>query len=337
MNIGDLFEFGNDPPELNLPEPFPDTTFGDPAGSEPPGFDINEAFTSSTPTITLDDHTSDLADHNSSSMRKVMEDLSRVFGTPETDIFYWQPQTTEFTCAIQAQRGIIEMFTGVHISEADLVYEATSNGWLTDGGMSPLDVGKLLELHGVGCHSQFNATIEQLMAELASGHKVIIGVDAGELWDDDWPLEDFFKESAGHAVWVTGVDITDPDHPQVIINDSGDPSGAGKSYDLQTFVDAWEDSKCHYVATNEAPSDLGNYVDSFNPEIAGFSELINWFGANCGGIWDYLNSPDGRDDVAETTETIAGIAGLIFAADFLIDSVADLLNDADTNAVFQML
>jgi hypothetical protein len=335
MDIGDLFEFGNDPPDFVLPGPTLDTTFGD----DPPGFDLTEAFKSQIPTIDLNDLTSDLDEHNSSSisMRKVMEDLSSALGTPETDTFYWQPQTTGFTCAIQAQDGIIEMFTGVQISEAELVYEATSNGWLTDGGMSPLDLGKLLELHGVGCHSQLNATVEQLMAELASGHKVIIGVDSGELWGEDSPLEDFFKESADHAVWVTGIDISDPDHPQVIINDSGDPSGAGKSYDLQTFVDAWEDSKCHYVATNEAPSDLGNYVDSFSPEIAGFAELINWFGTNFDGIWGYLNSPDGRTDVAEATTTITGIAGLIFATDLLIDSVADLLNDADTSAVFQML
>ena len=334
MDVGDMFEIEDDLPDIDSPmdlyEPFP---IFDPLDSGSPTLDPSVVFEPPTTAIGLEDV------GPVESMRSTMEDLKQddVIGTPETDIWFWEIQTTGFTCAVQAQRGIIEMFTGDPISESQLVYEATTHGWLTDAGMSPFDVGNLLELHGIDCHSQSNATVEQLMAELASGHKVIIGVDSGELWGEDSPLEDFFQEKADHAVWVTGVDLTDPDNPKVIINDSGTSDGAGKSYDLKLFVDAWEDSGFDYVATNKAPVNLGDQIDGFDTEIAGFTELINWLGDNFGGFWDYLNSPDGRTDVAEATETITGIAGLIFAADLLIDSVADLLNDADTNAVFQML
>jgi hypothetical protein len=55
-------------------------------------------------------------------------------GTPEQDAQFWQMQTTPFTCAVMAQCGIIGAFTGEPVSEAQLVYEATINGWLTDGG-----------------------------------------------------------------------------------------------------------------------------------------------------------------------------------------------------------
>lgn len=179
-----------------------------------------------------------------------------IVGTPEQDAQYWQPQTTAFTCAVQAQRGIIEEFTGQSVSEAQLVYEATVNGWLTDGGMSPHDVGHLLELHGIACHARTGASIEELMAELAQGRKVIVGIDSGEIWRNDSPLQDFFHQSADHAIWVTGVDVSDPAHPKVIVNDSGDSAGAGKAYDLALFRDAWQDSGFFYVATDDAPSDM---------------------------------------------------------------------------------
>ena len=203
-----------------------------------------------------------------------------IIGTPDIDTHYWQPQTTPFTCAVQAQRGIIEEFTGKDVSEAGLVYEATSNGWLTDHGMSPSDVGDLLQLHGIPCHSEMGASIQDLMAELAKGHKVIVGVNSSELWHGTSPLRDFFHQSADHEIWVTGVDASDPAHPQVIINDSGDTTGgAGKAYDLALFKDAWQDSGFFYVATNNAPSNMSFAVGHGYDETAGvFPAITSYFG-----------------------------------------------------------
>jgi hypothetical protein len=44
--------------------------------------------------------------------------LGNVIGTPDADTPFWQLQTTGFTCAVVAQQGIIEAFTGKPISEA---------------------------------------------------------------------------------------------------------------------------------------------------------------------------------------------------------------------------
>lgn len=55
------------------------------------------------------------------------------------------------TCAIKSQQLILQDF-GFNISEDQLRNEAMMNGWY-DGGTSPADVGKLLELHGVGIHN----------------------------------------------------------------------------------------------------------------------------------------------------------------------------------------
>jgi len=260
-----------------------------------------------------------------------------IVGTPGVDAAFWQPQTTSFTCAVQAQRGIIEAFTGEDVSEAQLVYDATTNGWLTDGGMSPHDVGRLLELYGVDCHSVTGATVEELVAELAQGHKVVIGVDSGELWESDSPLEDFFGQAADHAIWVTGIDFSDPDHPQVIINDSGDPSGSGKAYDLAHFVDAWQDSGFFYVATDSAPPEGGLAASGFDSAGGGFSDLIAWLGRNVHGAWEHLNSDEGRTQVANATATIAGIATFVKAADVLAHSVFELFDDSASDAVLQLI
>jgi hypothetical protein len=240
-------------------------------------------------------------------------------GTPETDTMYWQPQTTGFTCAVMAQRGIIEAFTGESVSEAQLVYEATVNGWLTDSGMSPWEVGKLMEIHGISCHVQGSATIEDLMSELAQGHKVIVGVDSGELWNQDPFFEDFFQQAADHAIWVTGVDMSDPAHPKVIINDSGDPDGAGKAYDLSQFLDAWQDSGFHYVATDYAPPDYVQIANGFDPATGMFSNMVS-----------YLSSIHNDFKIPEHVEAMQSI-------EKLSESPIGSMTDAEQDQLFKSI
>lgn len=279
----------------------------------------------------------------SSQMDQTMEQLlGATYGNPEKDGGYWQIQSTEFTCAIQAQRGIIELFTGENVTEEQLTYEAAANGSLTEGGMYFEDIGRLLESRGIGCHTLHDASIEDLMAELASGHRVIVPTDSGELWGDDPFWEDFFGEHADHAIWVTGVNTDDPDNVMVIINDSGHPDGAGKAYPLDQFVNAWADSGFVYVATDEAPEVNADF-DGFDAVNSIFTDLVNWIATMLSesngspGVWDYLHSDEGHEAVSDLTVTITGIAGLVLATDLLLDSLDDLLDDDLINTVFELL
>lgn len=184
-----------------------------------------------------------------------------VVGTPDEDAEFHVHQQTDFTCAVVSQQMILKQF-GFDISEAELVYEATINGWLDgpQGGTSSSNAAKLLELHGVDTHSHYGSDIESLVIELAHGHKVIVGVDSGEMWDEDFFFEDWYKpHGADHAIVITGIDLSDPDHPQVVINDPGKSDGAGNHYPLDKFLDAWADSGKCYVATDEAPPDLATH------------------------------------------------------------------------------
>ena len=46
---------------------------------------------------------------------------------------------------------------------------------------------------------------------------------------------------ANHAVEVIGIDYSDPEHPMVILNDSGPQNGCGEMVPLDQFLDAWQD------------------------------------------------------------------------------------------------
>jgi len=204
-----------------------------------------------------------------------------VFGTPGEDTGRWVQQTTPFTCAVVSQEMILHMF-GVNVSEAQLTYEAASHGWLTEGGTSMEHLSSLLEMHGVPCHMNATGSVDALISELARGHKVIIALDSGEMWNTDFPFEDFFSPGgADHAVVLTGLDMSDPSHPKVFINDPGDPEGAGKAYPLEQFLDAWADSGCLYVATDNAPEGLASdsiFGANFNSASGMYVNAAFWKG-----------------------------------------------------------
>lgn len=201
---------------------------------------------------------------------------SELIGNPTNDGFYWQEQTTAFTCAVQAQRGIIELFTGKSVSEAELTYHATANGWLNENGMSPVNASKLLEMYGVDTTTNWNATVEDLVNDLSQGKRVIVGVNAEMLSTESQVLNPFFKQVADHAIWVTGIDANHPDGPHVIINDSGIENGSGVSYPLKHFVDSWETSGFLTISTVDAPPEFTLYSGHFNSETQRIEEIVEY-------------------------------------------------------------
>ena len=162
-------------------------------------------------------------------------------------------QNYQDTCAVKSQELILRDF-GVQVSEDSLRQEALDRGWYTPGSGTSVDkVGNLLELHGVEVSRYENANIFTLTDELAKGHKVIIGVDSGELANKGImeSLSDMFGfEQADHALVVSGIDTSDPAHVKVVLTDPGNGDIA-KEYPMDQFVDAWKDSNCFMVTTKE--------------------------------------------------------------------------------------
>jgi hypothetical protein len=171
------------------------------------------------------------------------------------------------TCAIRSQQLVLNDF-GVPVSQEQLINEASQNGWYHQGDGTPMeDVGNLLESHGIAINRVVDGNIYDLASELAQGHKVIIGVDANELWHDGL-LQDakdsVIGETPNHALIVAGIDTADPQNIQVILEDPG-TGDVAKAYPMEQFLDAWHDSKNYMVSTTQ-PAPL-----AYNPEMVNFN------------------------------------------------------------------
>lgn len=162
------------------------------------------------------------------------------------------------TCAIKSQQLILNDF-GIPVTEDQCVQYSKEHGWYADDGTGTrmIDIGKLLNDAGVPCSQTEGANVYDLVKELSQGHKIIVGVDSGELWDNsiwDWLKDIFFGKTPDHALIVAGIDMTDPDNPMVIITDPGNGHPA-QPYPLDQFMDAWSDSNCFMVSTDIATPD----------------------------------------------------------------------------------
>lgn len=262
------------------------------------------------------------------------EQHGSIIGTPDQDAETWQHQGTEFTCAVVSQQMILQQF-GIEVSEAQLVYDAVTNGWLTDAGTSIDDLGRLLEHYGIDTHQVVGAGVESLMSELVQGRAVIVAVDADDMWNPGSLSPDVLgQDGADHAVVVTGLDLSDPECPRVYINDPGDPDGAGKAYSLEQFLDAWADSGNTYVATDDAPPGLGQHSlfgAHFDSESGLYMDQSFWS--------EWLQSTfRGFDAEAFKTSLMAiGGAAAIVAAYSVVDSIWDCLDDTGRNDLFLMI
>ncbi len=237
-------------------------------------------------------------------------------GDPDYQTEHWEPQTANDTCAVVAQSTILSQF-GVDISEEQAAYIATENGWYSPGfGTSQEDLGNILEACGVSVHHVHDASIFDLATEMQKGHRILVGLNSDELWDQgpqgefwNWFIEKLGLdkaefEPADHAVCVTGIDTTDPKNPCVILNDPGHPAGAGARYPLERFMDAWENSGFHYVATDVAPGesatpsfDIGDFlglgttlaVAAFTGDVLAASEAGHFVDELCDQVdWDSI-------------------------------------------------
>ena len=168
------------------------------------------------------------------------------------------------TCAIKSQQLILQDF-GIEVTEDDLVAWSAEHGLYTGNGTRMSDVGILLQEGGIPVTGKVDATVFDLVSELSQGHKVIVGVDSGELWDQGLKadLKEWWEDlrhgdtGADHALIVAGVDNSDPSNPMVLLTDPG-MGDLCKRYPLDQFMDAWKDSSCFMVSTDIAPAEFAS-------------------------------------------------------------------------------
>jgi hypothetical protein len=219
-------------------------------------FDFNldnfDIFSDSNDSQKIEDHLSEIQGDpfhftSDSAHQAFMGDL---VGNPQFDSSHFHQQSYDNTCAIVAQQGILESH-GIVVSENDLMQIATENGWFSHDGTLMKDMGGLLEYFGIDVDYASNATIHDLVIELSQGDKVIVGLDASEIWtpQSNGDISNWYSAELpdqGHAVWITGIDI---ENGVVYMNDSGIPNGAGRPVALNDFINAWEDFGNNYCTT----------------------------------------------------------------------------------------
>ena len=201
-------------------------------------------------------------------------DGDQVIGIPGNEF----QQTYVDSCAIKSQQIILNEF-GVPVTEDQCVQYSYEHGWYNGSGegTSFEDVGKLLNDGGISTHQQINADVFDIMSELSQGHKIIVGVDSGELWGNsfiEWLRDFFLGDTPDHAIIVSGIDTSDPNNIMVYVTDPGN-GDHNKAYPLDQFMDAWKDAQCFMVATDDPVPSSSLAMENFDygighiPQVAG--------------------------------------------------------------------
>ncbi|MDR1883521.1 MAG: hypothetical protein LBR26_12190 [Prevotella sp.] len=204
------------------------------------------------------------------------------------------------TCAVRSQEIILRDY-GIIVPQEELAKFAEANGWynpdLATGGTPPDCVGNILEACGVEVKHSENNTVFDLVNELSQGHRVIVGVDADELWADTWlekaaaKFTDIFRQEGNHALIVAGVEVNpnDINDVKVILTDPG-KGDLRIEYDIKEFMDAWQDAKCTMVSTTK-PAPYQYNADTQEMEFSQFAVNAD-FASNDNHFTNEFNTAD---------------------------------------------
>lgn len=197
-------------------------------------------------------------------------------------------QGNQPTCAIRSQEIILRDY-GIFHTQDELVEFATQNGWFDPdpgtGGTDKYAVGNILDACGIPTKRVDDATIYDIISELKAGHRVIVSVDADELWVKKEPnlfkrlaaqvtnkandkIQDFLGlEGANHALVVAGVNVNpkDPSDISVTLIDSG-TGDVCIEYSFKEFHNAWSDGHCRMISTEiPAPFQYNYHTHQIEP------------------------------------------------------------------------
>ncbi len=178
------------------------------------------------------------------------------FGLPAENVHV--PESVQHTmdgCNFHSEATILNEY-GFDVTEEQLQHEGEEQGWYQHGQGTPIDcMGKHIERRNVPVNMTEGNGVDNLISELSQGHRVIVAVDSGELWNPGpgEKLQDMvFGGIPDHALIVDGVSISDN---LVTVTDSG--TGHFRTeYPLDRFMDAWNDSNYTMVATQVSPEEF---------------------------------------------------------------------------------
>ncbi len=151
--------------------------------------------------------------------------------------------------------------------------------------------------------------------------------------DKSWlPLTDHFPLDMNNYYGGEALAL-DPNNPKVIINDSGDPNGRGRAYELERFADARSRGGYAYVATDHAPPNYQAVNPAYDPAQGEIPALTRYFEDRFPGFGARV---DGANNAGETGGT-GGRPGAGGASPSLVASPLEGLRQADRDALFRAI
>ncbi len=247
-----------------------------------------------------------------------IEEADTIHGKPAENVVF-DPSVYQYyddTCAIQSQHLILQQY-GIDVTQEEMIEVAKENGWYAEGHGTPMGmIGKLLEYYGVDISGTYGNNIFNLSNELAQGHQVIVSVDEYELVypDETKDWDELYGEEANHALVVVGIDTSDPDNVQVIVTDPG-TGNRQMAYPAEQFINAWKDSECFMVTTNDVPTVAPLYpytpIDVFGGiptetlhRLSGMDIDVSRHDEYSSFVEDLLNNPGGFEDLLAQYEDL---------------------------------
>lgn len=171
-----------------------------------------------------------------------------ISGDPVEAMSHWECQGDTNRCALYSQKFVIEELSRERIDIEEFAQIAKDHGWFTEeDGTTFLNMNNMLDYYGIDNEMVFHQSISDIEDCLNEGGKVIVSIDCHEIWYGEDNNIFAPESSSNHAVEVIGIDRTDPEHPMVILNDSGSPNGRGEMIPLEVFEGAWEDGDCQMI------------------------------------------------------------------------------------------
>ncbi|GAB4231589.1 MAG: hypothetical protein Kow00121_59830 [Elainellaceae cyanobacterium] len=207
-----------------------------------------------------------------------------LWGNPAADAPYWRYQQLDSSCSVVAQASVYHSITGQYVSEEEGCQIAASQGWFTaEEGTPTEEAGSLLNHLGVSIYRTYGATIDDLKTTLENNKKVLVSLDAYEIWE---PIRDELgmpveQADGGHAVWVTGIEQELDGSYRVVLNDSGIPDGQQFTVDYEDFANAWQDRDFRLIVADSSIANSSLVGNQENDEMLGNS-YANWFTGNAG-------------------------------------------------------
>lgn len=167
---------------------------------------------------------------------------SECIGNPERDMENWHRQAEPNSCAIACQEFVAEQLLDRDFSEKEMIRFAREQGWYRPESGTPQSyMGDILESLGLEVERETGQTLSDLAEDLQQRRKVICSVNSMILSNSDFAELPGMK--ADHAVEVIGIDVSNPENVQVILNDSDAVDGRGRRISADTFMKAWATSR----------------------------------------------------------------------------------------------